>query len=199
VHGKYVVTKSSFYLPRIRSFFDSPQPSKILLIVGNGKTVWPDSQRIADALGMEGALRLILGSNRYSLNYLPVQVASRQIDIYKVLNQIQVSRAETCYQMLDVLETTQASQTPLMIVELLSTFYDVNLSDKEVDGILSRCLVEIHRLGRGPLLITADNDARRPGLMEKLLNSADFLLEMVPDANEHPISPQLSLFDTPVG
>lgn len=167
---------------QINSLVRSARPGQIYLVAGNGRSIWPHAQMIADALGILGPLRIILGGNRYTLDYLPVLLGRRVIDIYAILNQIKVSRAETCYQMLDALKNTPADSTPLIVMELLSSFYDQNLSNEEVAGVLQSCVVAlIHLSQTTPIILTADPDHRRPQLIDQLYQLADGVVEMVPN------------------
>ncbi|MEX1071124.1 MAG: hypothetical protein WEC37_00715 [Anaerolineales bacterium] len=137
---------------------------------------------VADVLGILGPLRIILGGNRYTLDYLPILLGRRVIDIYAVLHQIKVSRAETCYQMIDALQKTPPGGTPLIVMELLNSFYDENLSNEEVTGVLNSCVAALIRLSKTtPIIITADPDERRPELIDLLYKLADAVVEMVPN------------------
>jgi hypothetical protein len=169
-------------MQQVRSLVRSARPGQIYLVAGNGRSIWPHTQMIADVLGILGPLRIILGGNRYKLDYLPVLLGRRVIDIYTILNQIKVSRAETCYQMLDALQKTPGDSTPLIVMELLSSFYDENLSSEEVTGVLNSCVAAIIRLSKStPIIITADPDTRRPHLIDLLYKLADGVVEMVPN------------------
>jgi hypothetical protein len=192
---KHPLVNDPAQMQQINNLVRSARPGQIYLIAGNGRSIWPHTQMIADVLGTLGPLRIILGGNRYTLEYLPVLLGRRVIDIYTILNQIKVSRAETCYQMLDALKRNPADKTPLIVMELLSSFYDQNLSNEEVAGVLQSCVVAlIHLSQTTPIILTADPDARRPQLIEQLYKLADGIVEMVP--NEEPkVEAQPNLFD----
>lgn len=192
---KHSFLNSPRQLEQINSLVRSARPGQIYLIAGNGRSTWPHTQMIADVLGILGPLRIILGGNRYTLDYLPILLGRRVIDIYTILHQIKVSRAETCYQMLDALKRTPADEAPLIVMELLSSFYDQNLSSEEVAGVLQSCVVALIHLSKTtPIIITADPDARRPELIDTLYKLADGIVEMIPN-NEQKEIPQPNLFD----
>lgn len=180
-------------MQQVNSLVRSARPGQIYLIAGNGRSIWPHTQMVADVLGILGPLHIILGGNRYTLDYLPVLLGRRVIDIYTILNQIKVSRAETCYQMLDALKKTPAGNTPLIVMELLSSFYDENLSNEEVTGVLNSCVAALIRLSKNtPIIITADPDDRRPELIALLYNLADAVVEMAPNTKpENDLQPDL--------
>jgi hypothetical protein len=66
----------------------------------------------------------------------------------EVLQRITVSRAFTCYQMLALLEATPSLSAPLVVLHLLSTFYDESIPAGERRRLLSRCIPHLHRLSR---------------------------------------------------
>ncbi len=193
--NKHTLVNNPRQLEQINRLARSARPGQIYLVAGNGRSIWPHAQMIADVLGILGPLRIILGGNHYTLDHLPVLLGRRVIDIYTILNQIKVSRAETCYQMLDALKNTPSDKTPLIVMELLSSFYDQNLSNEEVAGVLQSCVVAlIHLSQTTPIIITADPDARRPQLVEQLYQLADGVVEMVPN-DEPKNEAQPNLFD----
>jgi hypothetical protein len=64
------------------------------------------------------------------------------------LNRITVSRAFTCYQVLSLLESMPATQSPFVVLDLLSTFYDESVQTGERKRLLRSCLAHLERLER---------------------------------------------------
>ncbi len=181
-------------LQRVRDLAQFSQRGEIYLIAGQQRSVWPATQVIADFLALLGPLRIILGGNRYTVQYLPLMLSNRVIDIYGVIENIHISRAETCYQMLDALKKTHPSKEPLLMMEMLAPFYDENLSSGEVKGLLSRCVAILKQISlAAPVFISADPDDERPELIKMLFASATQTMRIHPDIKVGPAS-QLILF-----
>ncbi len=176
-------------LQRVRDLAQFSQRGEIYLIAGQQRSVWPATQVIADFLALLGPLRIILGGNRYTLQYLPLMLSNRVIDIYGVIENIHISRAETCYQMLDALQKTHPSKEPLLMMEMLDPFYDENLSNNEVQGILARCISILQRLNQAaPVFISADPDKERPELIKMLFAVATQTMRLHPNIKIDPAS-----------
>lgn len=179
---------------RVLSLARLSHAGEIYLIAGHQRSVWPATQVIADFLALLGPLRIILGGNRYTLEYLPMMLSSRVTDIYGVLDHIHISRAETCYQMLDALQRTQPSQEPLLVMEMLDSFYDENLSDSEVKGLLARCISRVRQLSQAaPVFLSADPDRERPELIQMLLLAATQTMRIQPNIKVDPAAQLLLL------
>jgi hypothetical protein len=176
-------------LQQVRDLAQFSQPGEIHLIAGQQRSVWPATQVIADFLVLLGPLRIILGGNRYTLQYLPLMLSNRVVDIYSVIESIHVSRAETCYQMLDALQKTPSIKEPLLMMEMLDPFYDENLSNSEVKGLLARCIAILHRVSKiAPVFISADPDKERPELIKMLFAAATQTLRLHPNIKVEPAS-----------
>jgi len=66
----------------------------------------------------------------------------------EVLEHITVSRAFTCYQVLALLESTLATSSACVVLDLLNTFYDESVQAGERKRLLRACLAQLERLGR---------------------------------------------------
>lgn len=174
-------------LQHIRKLAQLANPGEIYLMVGHQRSVWPATQVIADFLALLGPLRIVLGANRYTLDYLPLMLSNRVTEIYGILERIQISRAETCYQMLDALQKTPAGTEPLLVMEMLDSFYDENLSLAEVKGILARCISTLKQLSQwAPIFISADPDRERPELIQMLVQTATRIMRIQPNIKVDP-------------
>ena len=93
-------------------------------------------------LGGVGGLRILDGGNRFNA-YTVARAASGRQDI---LNRITVSRAFTCYQVLSLLESTPATPSPFVVLDLLNTFYDESVQAGERIRLLRACIAHLERL-----------------------------------------------------
>jgi hypothetical protein len=93
-------------------------------------------------LGERTPVRVLDGGNRF--NAYKVARAARGRP--EILDRITISRAFTCYQVLSLLESTPATQTPFIILDLLNTFYDESVQSRERQQLLRTCLTHLERL-----------------------------------------------------
>jgi len=100
-------------------------------------------------LGEHGAVRVLDGGNRFNA-YTVARLAHGRPE---VLNRITVARAFTCYQVLALLESTPASQSPIAVLDLLNTFYDESVQAGERKRLLRGCIAQLHRLVGGAVSV----------------------------------------------
>ena len=158
------------------------QPGEIYLLSGEGRLVHSLGQELADWVAVRGPLTLILGGNRYSVDRIPILLGDQVHQIYSVLNRIQLTRAETAYQMLHALESTPVDGSPVFATDFLDSFYEEALDLAEVTRLVERCLVQMRRLCQGgPLFISAAQSAERPSLLELLMGASDHQVHIYPE------------------
>ncbi len=124
------------------------------------------SQLLAAAgrLACRGPITILDGGNRCNVYTLARAVGGRP----EALERITLSRAFTCYQMAALLEDTPAGTAPIILLDLLSTFYDETVSAFERRRLLNGCLTHLRRLSQGagvvvsvctPRIASPENDA----------------------------------------
>jgi hypothetical protein len=146
----------------------------IYLFQGAGRVLSTAMQEFIDRFAMQGQVRVIVGGNRISFEHLPLILGPRASEVYEIMDRIQVSRAETCYQMKDVLVSLEASRTPIVITDMLESFYEEDLALKEVSLLLTTCLDQIVKLSEhAPVLIGAQANPERPTLIAMLEQYSD--------------------------
>jgi hypothetical protein len=118
-----------------------------------------------------------------------------ELTLNAALRRIRISRAFTCYQMLAMLQDTSPAPRPILVLDLLSTFYDENVRDEESIRLLRICvdlLLELSR--RAPMVVTTapvpPKGSQRAGLLE-ILQAAAAEIWTVEDSP--PASPQMTL------
>jgi hypothetical protein len=165
----------------------SPQRLHILFYVDSA--VHHMLLELAASLAQRGPLLVLDGGNHFNGYILSQAIRRGGATVIPVLQRIQVARAFTCYQLAAMLSELPAAATPLLVLDLLSTFHDESAPLHERTRLLAGCLPELKRLSRAaPVLVSA-----RPGepeLTELLAKSADEIWQL-----EQPAPPPvLTLF-----
>ena len=137
---------------------------------------------LAAELALRGPLTVLDGGNRFQ----PYRVAqllrqhTAQVDI--AAKRLFIRRAFTCYQMLALLEDTPALRQPYIILDLLVTFYDDHVDEREARRLLEACLRQVERLRQfAPVVAT---------LAPPMLEERAFLIEQVCARAEHVLMPE---------
>lgn len=118
----------------------------------------------------------------------------------RALGNIQVARAFTCYQTTALLEQVSdlPAPQPVLIFDLLSTFYDESVSFAEGRRLLEQCLRCLARLHhQAPLLVASrpppEAFPERQSFVNMLCRAADRHWVEVPPPDVSPL--QLTLFE----
>ncbi|GAP14328.1 hypothetical protein LARV_02095 [Longilinea arvoryzae] len=133
-----------------------PETNQLYVVVG-GRAATQRLLDLAARLALRGPLLLLDCGN--SANPLPLVRELRRltIDPVRALGNIQLARAFTCYQVKALLEQVAffPAQQPLLIFDLLATFYDESVSDAEGRRLLEQSLHCIRHVRRSaPVLIS---------------------------------------------
>jgi hypothetical protein len=167
---------------------------------------------LAARLACRGQVRILDGGNRFDLYHCTAQLAGisagKTADLSAVLGRIQLRRAFTCFQVAALLREMPADAVPLLVLDMLSTFYDESAPAAECRRLLEVCLGQLRRLNRfAPVAISSraqggavhlraglrsQEAARRAGLLERLQAAAGQVYLLEPNLSP---SPQLSLWD----
>jgi hypothetical protein len=128
-------------------------------------------------LALRAPLRVLDAGNCFPAYPIAREVRRRTAEVDATLERIQVARAFTCYQALALLEETPADSTPVLILNLLSTFYDESARLAERKRLLTRCTQEIQRVCRqapvGVIVSLHPAQPDGPDLLQILERSAD--------------------------
>ncbi len=163
--------------------------------------VWPPTggllllcgERLPRALITTSLVRLLMwnvalyrldGANAFDAYGLTRQVARRGADPRLVLARVHVSRAFTCYQLVERLAAlaplpSHMEHYVLYVLGLLDTFYDENVPLPEAERLLDQALAELRRLRtQGALIVLACKlppyeAADRAVLVERVQAQAD--------------------------
>lgn len=116
----------------------------------------PAMLALSARMASSGPLRVLDGGNQFNAYHVAREVRREQLTGGDALNSISLARAFTCFQMEALLATQTATPTPLVILDMLATFYDENVPFREREWLLGRCNAHLARLkGRVAVAISA--------------------------------------------
>jgi hypothetical protein len=112
-----------------------------ILLVGR-RNLATTMLNIIARLEISGPVRVLDGGWTFD-DYPAVRAANRMNSIVK---RVMVTRATTCHQVYSVLEAMPVSPVPLVILDLLETFYDASVARGERKRLLKACIRQLQRL-----------------------------------------------------
>ncbi len=128
-------------------------------------------------LALRGPVTVLDGGNCFPAYRIAQLIRWKSLQVNDISRRITVRRAFTCYQTVNLLESTPTLNHPHVILNLLSTFQDDQVKPNEADRLLTLCLSHVERLRlNAPVAIT---------LEPVILAEKEFLLKRVCErANE---------------
>lgn len=161
----------------------------------------------ATTLAADGlSVRLFDGGNSFD-GYFVARLARRLAlvaparaaaapDPYDILNRLRLSRAFTCFQLAELIETAPPGPDPLFVLDLLSTFYDESVPLRDTERLLATVLTHLRRLaGAGPVIVGAREPQtlvkERWLLLDQLQAVADTAWMLRPPAAQPTLQPRL--------
>jgi len=145
----------------------------------------PDAARdqisaLSAQLALCSAITILDGGNRFPAYQTVRMLRKLTADIATAANRIFIRRAFTCYQMLELLESTPALPQPHIVLDLLATFHDENVPVPEIHRLLDRSLAQLDRLKlTAPVIVTlSPAHPERALIYEKVRARADQLLDI---------------------
>jgi hypothetical protein len=139
-------------------------------------------------LALLRSVQVVVGGNHFDVYKLARIIRRRTLLLDQTLGQIHQARPFTCYQMLKLLADI-SPDTPVVVSDMLTTFYDENLSDEESVRLVSLAIGHLRRLGQiVPVLVMINFPPpvmnARAVLVKLLQDSADQVF-----IHEPPIAP----------
>lgn len=132
---------------------------------------------LAADLAVQGPLRVVDGGNLFNVLNLNRNIRRKSPNVAKSLNRVYISRAFTCFQMEAMLHSLPAPPHPILLIDLLNTFYDESINEQTSQRLLGSCIRHLKRLSAAaPVLVSifpppqADT---RAFLITMLLEAAD--------------------------
>ncbi len=170
--------------PRLALFWGAHTPSRTLLAA-------------ATVMAAGGAaVRLFDGGNSFD-GYFVARLARRlTVEAHSVLGRLRLSRAFTCFQLAELIETSPAGPEPLFVLDLLSTFYDESVPLRDSERLLTITLTHLKRLAAaGPVIVGAREPQtlvkERWTLLDRLQTAADSAWMLRAPAPAEPLQPRL--------
>ncbi len=145
------------------------------LITGSPAVTTMHLHRLLVRLAVRSRVRWLICGNYLDLQRLIYAVALRAGgSYYDILeNNIVISRAETCYQVVALLRKTEAAKTPTFVSDLLVQFYDEKVHDDEATELFSEGIQALKQLSQtGPVIVSASGSTERPQFYTTLLQNA---------------------------
>jgi hypothetical protein len=144
-------------------------------------------------LALCGSVTVLDGGNRFPAYQTMRMLRRRTANILPTASRIFLRRAFTCHQMLALLESTPALHQTYIVLDLLATFHDENVSNEEVSRLIDRCLVQLERLRlEAPVIVSlAPPHPERQFLFERVCSRSDQMIDIeIP----YPVVTQPALF-----
>lgn len=146
-------------------------------------------------LALGGPLLVLDAGNEFDAYRVARLIGRRTRHVDRVLKQVHVARAFTCYQVVALFEQLPATPMPHVILDLPATFYDESVPPAESRRLLRLVLQHVARLRQGAPLVISVRPIRtrwsprngpvnpRADLLTAILELADHLFTWeIPDA-----------------
>jgi len=153
-----------------------------LIVVSSHNAARDEIAELSAELALRGSVTVLDGGNCFPFYRFARLIRSRSFEGAIAAKRLFIRRAFTCYQMLELLSSSPALDQPYLVLNLLATFYDEQIPEREVRRLLDACLVEVNRLSmRAPVMISLSPPQlpERAHLAEQICQTADhsFILD----------------------
>ena len=158
-----------------------------LIVVSSHTAAREEIAALSAELALRGSVTVLDGGNCFPFYRFARLIRSQSYEGAAAVKRLYIRRAFTCYQMLELLSSSPAMDQPYLVLNLLATFYDEQIPEREVRRLLNACLVEVNRLSMmAPVMISLSPPSlpERAFLAEQIYQSADqsFILnELAPE------------------
>ena len=161
----------------------SAKKHNLTLITGPRRYIRQAMHDLLIDFALQGPVRVLLGGNDFPVYTIAYDLAARTGEYYAILEEgIHLSRAETVYQMTELLKQTPGSATPTLVSDLLNSFMEDSLTAKEVNQLLFECILELQQLCKtAPVYVSSYESPIRPHLLMALSKAADVVQKPPPD------------------
>jgi len=133
--------------------------------------------RLVAELACRGSLRVVDGGNHFNVLSLGRMIRRKTGRVKAVLNGIYVSRVFTCIQMEAALRILLPRRGPIVVIDMLHTFYDESVDGAQSEHLLRNCIRHLQRLSNSlPIIVSFSpppQPAMRPALRKIMLEAAD--------------------------
>ena len=164
----------------------------LLVLAENGATT--QMLELAASLGINREIQVIDGGNHFNVYRLAKYIRRQTAQLDKTLQQIKIVRCFNCYQTVSQLCENTYPESPILILDMLYTFYDEDISLRESQRLLGLALERIQLLSRGqPVIVSVRPPWKNPErtcLLQTLKEAAEVFWEL--DEPTRPALPQQS-------
>jgi hypothetical protein len=177
-----------------------PTMNKVFLVVA------PHAAReymreMISSLALVGPVRVFDGGNQFDAYRIAKAIRRQSADLHQILNRIRLSRAFSCYQMVALMSEACSEKSPLLVLDLLATFFDEAVSLGEARRLLQIVIRHLDRLSQDAPVVVSVRPSRynpeRNILLADIEKMADEVLELFvysDQASEKNLAKQPSLF-----
>jgi hypothetical protein len=155
---------------------DQPYPVGITLITGSRSYTHRRMHELIIELALVDPVKVLIGGNHYDHYGVNYALAMEAPHYYEHIldKHIRLSRAETCYQMVELLSQTQADVVPSLVLDLLTPFHDESIPDEEINQLLFEAILALQRLSQSAAIVVSSHAGQnRPHLLKVLENAFD--------------------------
>jgi hypothetical protein len=175
----YNVGVEKYYIPALDHGrnMDTPlqlSPRQLHLVLAPHRAQRQMMTILTARLALTGQVRLVDAGNCFDGYGLARQLRQQTAYWQQALERVSVARAFTCYQVETLLTESVSDFSPVLVLNLLDTFYDENVKLNERLRLLEVSLAELRRLCRAAsVAVSASLPARdQPGELLEILAGA---------------------------
>ena len=108
------------------------------------------------AVALRGPLSIVAGSEWVPSYSVARAIRQDTVEVERVLGNVRLARAFTCYQLLDLLASTRGDGTPILVLDFLHTFFSPDILLPVRIRTLQACCRNLRRLSlRQPVTVFA--------------------------------------------
>lgn len=140
-------------------------------------------------LALLGPVTVLDGGNCFPAYRIAQLIRIKSVHVQSISKHIFVRRAFTCYQILHLLESAPSLAHPHVVLNLLSTFQDDQVTLREANRLLSLCLSQIKRLSlTAPVAVSLEPllQAEKSVLLQRVCDQADEIFSLGPAKDPQP-------------
>ncbi len=121
------------------------QPARLRLIETRGRQSEGITELFA-AMAMRGSFYAIAGGEWLPTYALVQSIRRRTTAVKEILGRVRLARPFTCYQVLDLLEAVRPERDPILVLDFLHHFYNVDIQPGVRKRVLEQCCRQLQRL-----------------------------------------------------
>lgn len=143
---------------------------------------------------LEGGVMVVDAGNLFDFYAIARTLRAHSAEVEEALRRIHIARAFTCYQVLTLLGQIPSVNGPIIVLDMLASFYDESVAAGERHRLLRKSIAELNRLKRqAPIVVSAVHPKHDQSdeFVACLAESSDQVLRFETPA---PAAVQLNLF-----